>query len=177
MGVFMRRELAGDDGARGLEAAHRLRIPVGNPTKTRLRSPGGQHAFGVVDVLERNRHPVQGPPAATGRDLGVRRPRRREGALGHERHMGAEAPVVGRDAFERRLDELEGGQLPGRNHAGGVGEREVCQIDHVSLSSGAPTVGAPAILPAGFRSGRKRGQSELSVSHPSRSTLTSFLGT
>ena len=135
MGVFMRRELAGDDGARGLEAAHRLRVPLGDPANARLRSPGGQHAFGVVDVLERDGHPVQRPPAATGRDLGVRRSRRLEGALGHERHVGVEAGVVGLDARERRLDELERLELPRRDHPGRIGQREVRQIDHVSLSS------------------------------------------
>ena len=155
MGVFMCRELAGDDGARGLEAAHGLRVPIGNPTKTRLRSPGGQHAFGVVDVLERDGHPVQGPPAATGRDLGVRRPRRREGALVHERHVGAEAGVVGLDARERRLDELKRLELPRRDHPGRIGQREVRQIDHVSLSSGAPTVGVRPFCPRAFARGRR----------------------
>ena len=143
--VLVRRELAGDDGAGALEAAHRLRVSVGDTADAGLRAPGGQHAFGVVDVLERNRHPVQGTAAAASRDLGVRRPSRRERALGHDRHMGAESRVVGRDTFERGLDELEGGQLPGRDHAGGVGEREVCQIDHVPVYLRRPGDG-PGIL-------------------------------
>ena len=153
--VLVRRELAGDHGAGALEAAHRLRVLVGDTADAGLRASGGQHAFGVVDVLERNRHPVQGTAAAARRDLRVRRSRRRERALGHDRHMGAESRVVRRDAFERGLDEIEGGQLPGRNHACAAGEREVCQIDHVSLSSGAPTVGARPFCPRALARGRR----------------------
>ena len=133
MRELMRRELAGDHGARGPEAAHCLGIPVGNTAQAGLRAPGGQHAFGIVDVLQRDGHPVQRTPAASGRDLGVRLSRRREGALGHERHVGIEPCVEGRDTCERRLDQLERRQLPGRNHACGVGQRQVRKIDHVSV--------------------------------------------
>ena len=55
----------------GPEAAHRLGIPVGYTAEAGLRAPGAQHAFGIVNVLERNGHTMQGTPAAAGR-----RPRR-----------------------------------------------------------------------------------------------------
>ena len=133
MRELMRRELAGDYRTRGPEAAHRLGIPVGNTAQGGIRAPGSQHAFGIVDVLQRDGHPVKRTPAAPGRNLGVRLSRRREGAFGHERHVGIEPRVEGRDPCERRLDQLERRQLPRRDHACGVGQRQVRKINHVSV--------------------------------------------
>ena len=179
MRELMRRELAGDHGARGPEAAHRLGIPVGNTAQGGLRAPGGQHAFGIVDVLQRDGHPVQRTPAAPGRNLGVRLSRRREGAFGHERHVGIEPCVEGRDTCERRLDQIERRQLPRRNHACGVGQRQACKINHVSVP---PRPGTPfSPFEGGNRSScvPRRAAATLRVTccppaHPLRVTLSSL---
>ena len=152
MRELMRRELAGDHGACGLEAAHRLGIAVGHTAQAGLRAPGGQYAFGVVDVLQCDGHPVQWTPAVPGHDLGVSLSRRREGTLGHERHMGIESCVEGCDTCECRLDQLERRQLPGRNHACGVRQRQVRKIDHLFVPPRTASC-RPAIVHASIRQG------------------------
>ena len=56
---LVRQQLAEEDGARVAQSARRRRVFVGNVVDRDLRAAAREYAFGVVDVLERERDAVQ----------------------------------------------------------------------------------------------------------------------
>src|SRR4051812_39797750 len=68
---FVRLQLAKQDRTRVQELARRCRVFLRHLVDADLRAAGSEYAFGVVNILERERNAVQRSPVPTLRDLAL----------------------------------------------------------------------------------------------------------
>src|SRR2546427_2657420 len=144
---LVRRELAEQHGAGGVEPARRRGILRGNPVDEDARVGRREDALRVVDVLEREGDPVQCPPVLAGRDVGLGRPGLPAGQVERARDERTRLPVVPLDALDQRLDQLHGRELARRDLVHQLGNREeVVELGRhgVVLLDGEYSVDGPA---------------------------------
>lgn len=107
IGALGELHLAEDDGARVLEPAHDGCICTGTKVAMKRGACRRRNALGPEQVLERNRHAMQGPPIPALRDVGVRGFRLGHGRFRHHVNVAAEIAVDGVDPVELRARHLQ----------------------------------------------------------------------
>jgi hypothetical protein len=88
---------------------------------------GRGQAGDIDDVLDTDRHAVQGPARAAGGDLGLGGERGLKGGLAIDADEGVQLGVEPRDAIEQRLRQLDGREFAVGDGARRLGDRQPMQ--------------------------------------------------
>jgi hypothetical protein len=128
MGHLVGGQLAEQHGPRVVEPGGRRGVRIGDPVDEDARVRRGEDAARVVDVLERERDPVQRAAGRIRGDLGLGLAGLLPRQIERARDEGARLAVVLLDALDQGLDQIHGRQLPCRDQAGQLGDREVMKI-------------------------------------------------
>ena len=128
MSHFVRGQLAEQYGARVVEPGRRRGVVFRNAIEKDARVARGQDALRVVDVLQRERDPVERATIPARADLGLGLLRLLAGQIERARDERVRLSVVLLDAPDQRLDQLEGRQLSGGDQARELGNREVVEF-------------------------------------------------
>ena len=108
----------GDDG----------RVVLRHEVGQDLRASGGPDPGGVVQVLQRDRDPVQRPPVLPWLDLTLRPPRRRERRVRQHRDKRIDPPVQRRNPIQTSPRNLDRRHLPRSQPRPHGGNRSVRQL-------------------------------------------------
>ena len=142
-------ELAEQHRTRIVEPGGRRGVSIGDPVDEDARVRGREDAPRVVDVLEPEGDAVQRAARRARGDLGLGLPGLLPRQIERARDEGARLAVVLLDALDQRLDQIDGRQLPRRDQAGQLGDREVVEIGchgvvPSCVTSSVPTRADPA---------------------------------
>src|SRR6185295_7475209 len=116
---------------------------------------------GVDDVLEPDRHAVDGAVEAPLARVGVEPAGGREGSLAVDRHPGLDVRLAGVDASETGLDEIRGREPAGANVRGRVQDGPLEVRRHSAESA---TRKNPGSVPSGTSAAATRASSRASAS-------------
>ena len=115
---------------------------------------GGRHAFGVAEILDRDRHAVQRAARAAGRGLGIARRGIGQRALGRQGGVALELGIEPLDAVEQRPGGIDGAELARLQLARDLVERHVVQwCRHAAMFAAM----APPLKGDGAQRERRRG--------------------
>ena len=130
VGEFVGRELAQDDGAARLQAAHGLGVDRGHVVGAQVRMAGRQHTLGLVDVLQPDRNAVQRAAAKALAQFRVGLPGRVARPVGGEGDEARDLVIDGCDAGEESFGERRRGELAQRHPAPRFSNAERREVGH-----------------------------------------------
>jgi hypothetical protein len=110
-GAFGHLQLAQDHRAAGLETGHHRGVLFGHVVTMDGHAGRGRDAFGLAEILDRDRHAVQRPARAAGSGLGIARGGIRQRPLGRQGGVALELGIEAGDAVEERPGRLHRGEL------------------------------------------------------------------